>query len=172
MYSFFSCMKDFFTRYRETRKHYYILPGIFGLIFAFAIVAQVTGTKIDLKSLQANVLQANTQKIVYDADLIMESSTGILSLRIGTSAQNIETLNFSIIGNPSVFIGLNPTSANTSIESNEPGIFLVKVSINNSLEAGDIVTVLNPLLQWESPLTLIDAAFTSSWVIYSLSTKW
>lgn len=140
-------MKDFFTRYRETRKHYYILPGIFGLIFAFAIVAQVTGTKIDLKSLQANVLQANTQKIVYDADLIMESSTGILALRIGTSAQNIETLNFSIIGNPSVFIGLSPTSANTSIESNEPGIFLVKVSINNSLEAGDIVTVLNPLLQ-------------------------
>ena len=140
-------MKDFFTRYRETRKHYYILPGIFGLIFAFAIVAQVTGTKIDLKSLQANVLQANTQKIVYDADLIMESSTGILALRIGTSAQNIETLNFSIIGNPSVFIGLSPTSANTSIESNEPGIFLVKVSINNSLKAGDIVTVLNPLLQ-------------------------
>lgn len=140
-------MKDFFTRYRETRKHYYILPGIFGLIFAFAIVAQVTGTKIDLKSLQANVLQANTQKIVYDADLIMESSTGILSLRIGTSAQNIETLNFSIIGNPSVFIGLSPTSANTSIESNEPGIFLVKVSINNSLKAGDIITVLNPLLQ-------------------------
>ena len=171
MYSFFSCMKDFFTRYRETRKHYYILPGIFGLIFAFAIVAQVTGTKIDLKSLQANVLQANTQKIVYDADLIMESSTGILALRIGTSAQNIETLNFSIIGNPSVFVGLTPTNANTSIESNEPGIFLVKVSINNSLEAGDIVTVLNPLLQWESPLTLIDAAFTSSWVIYSLSTK-
>ena len=140
-------MKDFFTRYRETRKHYYILPGIFGLIFAFAIVAQVTGTKIDLKSLQANVLQANTQKIVYDADLIMESSTGILALRIGTSAQNIETLNFSIIGNPSVFIGLSPTSANTSIESNEPGIFLVKVSINNSLKAGDIITVLNPLLQ-------------------------
>ena len=140
-------MKDFFTRYRETRKHYYILPGIFGLIFAFAIVAQVTGTKIDLKSLQANVLQANTQKIVYDADLIMESSTGILALRIGTSAQNIETLNFSIIGNPSVFIGLSPTSANTSIESNEPGIFLVKVSINNSLKAGDIITVLSPLLQ-------------------------
>ncbi len=97
-------MKDFFSRYRETRKHYYILPAIFGIIFGFAIVVQVTGTKIDLKSLQANVLEANTQKVVYDADLIMESSTGTLSLRMGKSAQDIDTVSFSIIGNPSVFI--------------------------------------------------------------------
>lgn len=95
-------MKDFFTRYRETRKHHYILPAVFGIMFAFAIVVQITNTQIDLRSLQANVLEAGTQKIVYEADFIMERMNGDLSFRIGKSAQNIETLSFSLLGDPNV----------------------------------------------------------------------
>ena len=65
-------MKDFFTRYRESRKHHYIVPAIFGLMFGFAIVTQMTSTPIDFSTIQANVLEANKPKIAYDADLLME----------------------------------------------------------------------------------------------------
>ncbi len=165
-------MKDFFTRYHETRKHHYILPAVFGVMFAFAIVAQITWTRIDLRSLQANVLEAGKQKIVYNADLIMEKTDATsLSFRIGKSAENVEALTFSVLGNPEVLKGLSSESPNTSIKSNEPGIFLVKVALRRSITAGEIITVLYPTLTWDSPLALIDAGFTSSWTLYSLSVK-
>jgi hypothetical protein len=93
-------MKDFFSRYHESQGHPYIMPAIFGLLFGFVIVAQITGTDIHLGSIQANVLEANTMKIAYDADLIMERSEGSITIRIGKDAQDVEILNFSLLGDP------------------------------------------------------------------------
>lgn len=139
-------MKDFFARYHETRKHHYILPAVFGLMFAFAIVVQITGTQVDLHSLQANVLEAGKQKVVYNADLLMEHSGNTLSFRIGKSAENVETLSFSVLGNPEILKAISSENSNTTITNNEPGIFLIKVGVDKSLDAGEIVTVLHPTL--------------------------
>jgi hypothetical protein len=80
------------------------MPAIFGLLLGFAIVAQMTGTPIDLGSIQANVLEANTPKAVYNADLIMERSDTSITVRIGKDAQNVDTLSFSLLGDPSIFV--------------------------------------------------------------------
>jgi hypothetical protein len=90
-------MKDFFTRYQKSQRHQYFMPAIFGLLLGFAIVAQMTGTPVDLRSIQANVLEANTQKVVYDADLIMERSDSSITIRIGKAAQDVDTLTFSLL---------------------------------------------------------------------------
>ncbi len=120
-------MKDFFTRYRESRKEHYIMPAILGVALSFGIVATYTGTTIDLGSIQANVLEANTPKLHYDADLIVERNGSILTLRIGKDAQNIDSLTFSLLGDPSVLKSLSSSESSTTILGNEPGIFLVKV---------------------------------------------
>lgn len=101
----------------------------------------------------------------------MEHSGNTLSFRIGKSAENVETLSFSVLGNPEILKAISSENSNTTITNNEPGIFLIKVGVDKSLDAGEIVTVLHPTLTWDSPLALIDAGFTSSWTLYSLSVK-
>jgi hypothetical protein len=142
------------------------------VLFGFALVAQLTGTKIDLGAIQANVLEANTRKVVYDADLIMERSTTGITIRIGKNAENVDALTFSLLWDPSIITGLSADrNTGTSIINNEPGIYLVKVSLGRSLSPGDVITTLTPKLSGNTSLAMIDAGFTSSGASYSLSVK-
>ncbi len=172
LYIYFSGMKDFFTRYRESRKHHSIVPAIFGLMFGFAIVTQMTWSPIDLRSLRANVLEANTQKITYDADLIMERRDGTMAIRIGKDAESVETLNFSLLGDPSVFKWVKSSDSRVKIVSNEPGITLVKITVGKSLKSWEVIASLTPTLVGNTSIAMIDAGFTSSGVVYSLSVRW
>ena len=164
-------MKDFFTRYRESRKHPYILPAIFGILFGFAIVAQITGTTIDLQSIQANVLEASSQKIQYNADLILERSSEKNILRIGKDATNVKSLSFSIVGNPEELSWVTISQKDTTIISNTPGVFLIQIPLNRSLKAGEVITEIRLNTQWNDSIVLIDGEFISGDSTYSLSTR-
>lgn len=48
--------KDFFSRYRESRKHQYIVPAIFALALSVTAVASMNGNLGDLRSLSASVV--------------------------------------------------------------------------------------------------------------------
>ena len=171
LYLFFHSMKDFFTRYRESRHHPYILPGVFGLLFWFAIVAQMTGTPIDLGSLQANVVSSQNPKVLYDADLILERTAETITLRIGKDAQNVDTLYGTILWDPTYFQGLSTTQNGVEIVHNEPGVYLIKISLGRSLQAGESLVSLTPQITWATPLALLDAGFQSAGMSYSLSVK-
>ena len=169
LYLFFHSMKDFFTRYRESRKHYYIVPGIFGLLFGFAIVAQMTWTSIDIRTLQANVLEANTPKILYNADFLMEKSWSTLTFRIGKDAEMVDFVSFSLLWDPSILSSISSTDPNLSIVHNEPWVFFLKYTLNKNLKAGEMLFAVDADMQWETPIALLDPTFQSQWSIYSLS---
>jgi hypothetical protein len=74
----------------------------------------------------------------------MERSGSTLTFRMGQDAENVKSVYFSILGNPSVFVGL--TGSDASITMNEPGVALVRVSVDRSIQAGEILTTLSPTL--------------------------
>jgi hypothetical protein len=164
-------MKDFFTRYRESHKNPVIVPAIFWLALSFAVVANMQGTPIDLKSISANVVSGLDKSVTYPADLIMERDGNTLKFIIWKDAENVESLHFSLLGNPLAFSKVESSDSKTNISMNEPGVALIQVSVNRTLKAWDMITMLTPTLTWETPLTLIDAGFSSKSGEYSLSVK-
>lgn len=164
-------MKDFFTRYRESHKNPIVMPAIFGLALSFAVVASMQGTPIDLKSISANVVDWLDQKVTYPADLMMEHDGKSLKFILGKDAENMKSIHFSLLGNPVAFTKAESTDAKTSVSMNEPGVALIQVNVNATLKAGDTIATITPTLTWETPLTLVDAGFTSDSGEYSLSVK-
>lgn len=164
-------MKDFFTRYRESHKNPIIVPAIFGLALSFAVVANLRGTPIDLKSISANVVNGIEQDTTYPADFIVEKDAENLKFIIGKNAENVKSIHFSVLGNPTIFTKAESTDARTSIKMNEPGVALVQVAVNWSLKAGETITTLHPTLAGDTPLTVIDAGFSSESGEYTLSIK-
>ncbi len=163
-------MKDFFTRYRESRKNPVILPAFIALSLSFLLVANIEWTPINLKGISANVAGSLEQEVVYPADLILERNGNALDFVIGKNAENVKSLHFSLLGNPSVFLWANSLNANTTITSNEPGVILVQVTLNKSMKAWEKVTQVVPTLSWETPIAIIDAGFSSETGEYMLST--
>jgi hypothetical protein len=164
-------MKDFFTRYRESHKNPVIVPAIFWLALSFAVVANMQGTNIDLKSISANVVSWLDQNVSYPADLIMEREGNTLKFIIWKDAEKVKSIHFSILGNPAVFTKVETQDTNTQITMNEPGVALIIVNINSSMKAWDLITTVLPTLSWETSLALIDAGFSSESGEYSLSVK-
>lgn len=164
-------MKDFFTRYRESRKHPYIIPGIFGLLFGFAIVAEMTGTPLDFRALQANVIASQEPTVTYEADLILERSGTDLLFRIGKDAQNVDTVYFTLLWDPSYFQWVSTQENGVEIITNDPGVYLIKVSLGRSIMAGEVILRLKPSLTGETSIALLDAGFQSAGTTYTLSVK-
>lgn len=164
-------MKDFFTRYRESHKNPVIVPAIFWLALSFAVVANMQGTPIDLKSISANVVSGLDKSVTYPADLIMERDGNTLTFIIWKDAENVKSIHFSILGNPTVLSKVESTNAQTKVTMNEPGVALIQVNIDRTLRAWDAITTIIPTLSWETPLTVVDAGFSSQSGEYSLSVK-
>ncbi|GAB0175125.1 MAG: hypothetical protein HHAS10_10040 [Candidatus Altimarinota bacterium] len=164
-------MKDFFTRYRESHKNPILIPAIFGLTLSFAVVANMRGTDIDLKSISANVVTGLEQETKYPADFVVEKNDDGLKFIIGKNAENVKSIHFSVLGNPTSFTKAESSDARTTISMNEPGVALIQVAVNQSLKAGDTITTIRPVLNGDTPLTVIDAGFSSESGEYSLSVK-
>lgn len=139
-------MKDFFARYREFHKNPVIVPALFGMALSFAIVANMQGTPIDLKSISANVVSGIEEQPSYPADLIMEQSGKVLSFTLGKNAENVKSIHFSVLGNPAVFLGALSNDSNTTISMNEPGVALVRVNTQGSIQAGTKISEITTTL--------------------------
>lgn len=139
-------MKDFFTRYRESHKNPILIPAIFGLTLSFAVVANMRGTDIDLKSISANVVTGLEQETKYPADFVVEKNDDGLKFIIGKNAENVKSIHFSVLGNPTSFTKAESSDARTTISMNEPGVALIQVAVNQSLKAGDTITTIRPVL--------------------------
>lgn len=163
-------MKDFFTQYKTTHKHPIFLPAIFALALSFSVVGMMRDPDL-MRSISANVIEWMQQTPVYNADFLMEKVENDLIFRIGKNAENVKTLSFTLVGDPTKLTGVNTKNPNTHITSTTPWVALITVGIDKSLHAGDIVTTVTPILTGDTPLTLVDAGFDSDTGRYNLSTK-
>ncbi len=163
-------MKDFFTRYRESRKNPVILPAFIALSLSFLLVASIEWTPISLKGISANVAGSLEQEVVYPADLILERNGNALDFVLWKNAENVKSLHFTLLGNPNVFLWATSQDTDTMISTNEPGVTLVQVALNKSIKAWEKVTQVILTLSWETPIAIIDAGFSSDTWKYMLST--
>lgn len=121
--------------------------------------------------LLANVLEAgNTAKVDYSADLITERIGNRLDLRIGRDAYDVDTLTVTLLGDPERFLSARSSDPTVSIESNEPGVSLVKIKRDRTaIQAGTVITSIDLIVSGEAVIIPIDPILTSMGQSYSLS---
>jgi hypothetical protein len=98
--------KDFFSRYRESRKYQYIVPAIFALALSVTVVASMKGDLDNLgnlKTLSASVVAGVASDKKYDADLLIERNGSDIIIRMGKTAEKVDTLTVTLLGDPALF---------------------------------------------------------------------
>lgn len=122
--------KDFFSRYRESRKHQYVVPAIFALALSVTVVANMNGDLGNLKSLSANVVAGLGEQKKYDADLLIERNGSDIIIRMGKTAEKVDTLTVTLLGDPTLFTGLMTDDPTLSITAKDPGMYIVRADIS------------------------------------------
>ncbi len=165
--------KDFFTEYRNSRKHHYIVPGILALTLSLSVVSSWHGDTIAMSGLSASVVRGLTWDAkVYDADLLIERRDRAIDIRIGKDAKKVDTLTLTLVGDPSVFGTLTTDDPTITITSSAPGMYVISARLDGSdLHAWDRVTGLSTSLPSEAAISATDASFMSEGVKYGLSVK-
>lgn len=162
-------MKDFFSRYRASKTYQYLFSGVLSLVFAMGLTGVIRD--VPLGMLSANVLMApETVTPTYDADVLIERSGSTIIVRMGKNAEQVDSLSFSLLGDPTKFNTLTTSGLNTTITSNEPGAYIVKIELHGAqLTAGQVLTTLETTLPKEAFIAPVDATFLSAGQSYSLS---
>ncbi len=164
--------KDFFSRYRESRKYQYIIPAIFALALSVTAVANYHGDLGNLKTLSASVVAGVASDKKYDADLLIERNGSDIIIRMGKTAERVDTLTVTLLGDPTLFTGLTTDDPTLSITTKDPGMYVVRAGIGEqTLHAGDMVIGLRATLDPKGTVAPVDATFMSAGVEYGLSVK-
>ena len=165
VYLFFLIMKDFFRSYRSAKLRSYGLPVSFWVVSL--------GNVKDMSSLQANVLSSTSEKTsIPTADLILDRTDSQIVVHMWKNAEAVESLTFTLLGDPTKFTALTSSDPSVTILTNEPGMSLVKVSFpSKNLTAGEVITRLQVTIQSGSTLAVTDASFLSQGTSYNLSVQ-
>ena len=83
----------------------------------------------DLTALSANVVRGLATEKKYDADLLIERDGSDIVIRMGKSAEKVDTLTVTLVGDPSLFTALTTTDPTLSIEAKDPGMYIVRADI-------------------------------------------
>ena len=171
VYLFFFIMKDFFRSYHSAKIRSYGLPVIVAFFLSFWVVS--LGNMKDMSLLQANVLSSTSEKVsIPTADLILDRTDSEIVIHMWKNAEAVETLTFTLLGDPTKFTGLVSSDPSVTILTNEPGMSLVKISFPpKNLLAWEIITKLQATIQSGSTLAVTDASFLSRGVSYNLSVQ-
>lgn len=162
-------MKDFFSRYHASKTYQYLFSGILAFVFSISITGVLRD--VPLTALSANVLMApESVTPTYAADLLIERSGSSITVRMGKHAESVDSLSFSLLGDPTKFHALTSSSSDTTITSNEPGAYIIKIELHGAqLTAGQVLTTLETTLPKEAFIAPVDATFLSAGQPYSLS---
>lgn len=170
VYLFFYIMKDFFRSYRAAKIRSYTVPAVFALVLSIGIVG-LNGSG-NMGMIQANVLGGLHQDTPAHADLILDRTGGDISVSIGKNANQVDGVNFTILGDPTKFTALTSTDPAVKILMNEPWMALVKVSLSSqNLIVGQNITTLHASLATGTTLSVTDASFSSQGTLYNLSVE-
>ena len=108
----------------------------------------------------------------YDADLLIERRGTDIIIRMGKTAEKVDTLTVTLLGDPTLFTGLTTDDTTLTILAKDPGMYIVRADIGGkTLHAGDMVTGLRAILDPKGTIAPVDATFMSSGVEYGLSVK-
>lgn len=125
-------MKDFFKSYHTQKVRTYMRSSVIALALAFPIAGLIHQSSPQGMIL-ANVLEAGSTEVVeYSADFLVKQEGSTLSFILGKDAYDVDTLSFSLLGDPERFLSLQSNDPSVSIVSNEPGVALVKITKNRS----------------------------------------
>ena len=91
---------------------------------------------------------------------------------MGKTAEKVDTLTVTLLGDPALFTGLVTDDPTLSITAKDPGMYIVRANIGGQmLHAGDMVTGLRATLDPKGAIAPVDATFVSAGVEYGLSVK-
>lgn len=91
---------------------------------------------------------------------------------MGKTAEKVDTLTVTLLGDPTLFTGLTTDDPTLSITAKDPGMYVVRADIGGqTLHAGDMVTGLRATLDPKGAIAPVDATFVSAGVEYGLSVR-
>jgi hypothetical protein len=90
---------DFFKSFRTAQIHKYLFSGGIAVFVAFSLVSLIH-SDIDPRGLMASVAGV-TEVPRYDADLVMTRENSSLIVTFGTRAQAVDTVDLTLLGDPS-----------------------------------------------------------------------
>lgn len=119
----------------------------------------------------ANVLQAGSDEVVeYSADMIVERSGDVFSLRLGKDAYDVDLITLTLLGDPERFLSLTSSDPSVTIMENEPGVSLIKITKDKAqYKVGEVITSLTATVSGETVITPVDPVLTSGTQSYTLS---
>ena len=84
----------------------------------------------DLGALSANVVRGLATDKKYDADLLIERDGSNIVIRMGKSAEKVDTLTVTLIGDPTLLTALTTTDPSLTIEGKDPGMYIVRATLH------------------------------------------
>ncbi len=160
-------MKDFFSEFHKQNRPHWVLSVVFALFLSFGTVwLIITGPM----GLQADV--SKSKNSLYAADLILRVDAGKWTIIFGSEASEVETVRFTLLGDPERFTTLSSEDANTEISKGLPGIYSVQIDMKKwALRPWQVLAHFTvPNLSW-SRLTMTDTDFVSGSGVYNLTNQ-
>lgn len=113
-----------------------------------------------------------TKSSQYDADLILKKSENTLTIILGSTAEEVDSIGFTLLSDPTRFDSVTSVDPNIAISFLSEGMFrIVKKFDTETIPAGTTIAVLQTTSHIEVPINMIDTEFTSGWVKYALTNK-
>ena len=165
---------DFFSLYRSRQLRKYALSGGIAVFVAFASVSFIN-SPLDMNGLMASVANVSSEVGTqhYDADLVMTREDSSLIVTFGTRAQAVDTINLTLLGDPSRLHTI--TSINPDVRivgQSDMGVYHVSIDMHGrDIAVGTRIAELTVSIDTGTTLSLSDTQFVSGGQRYSMSNQ-
>lgn len=161
---------DFFKQFRSAQIHKYLFSGGIAVFAAFSVVSFIH-SDIDPRGLMASVAGVTAPQ--YAADIVMTRQDGSIVLTFGKQAQVVDTIDLTLLGDPTRLHTITAASPDIRIESQpEMGVYHISINMHGrDVTTGTQVASLMAQIDTGAALALSDTEFVSGGQRYSLSNK-
>lgn len=161
---------DFFKSFRSAQIHKYLFSGGIAVFAAFWFVSMIH-SDIDPRGLMASVAGVTTPE--YAAEIMMTRQDGSIVLTLGKSAQAVDTIDLTLLGDPSHLHAITSPSTDIRIvRQSDMGVYHISIDMHGrDITAGTQVASLMAQIDTGAALALSDTQFVSGGQRYSLSSQ-
>ncbi len=152
---------DFFSAYRSSQLHKYLFSGGIAVFVAFSFVSLIH-SGIDPRGLMASVAGV-TEMPLYDADLIMTRENNSLIFTFGTRAQAVDTVDFTLLGDPSRLHAITSNNPGVRITGqSDIGVYHISIDMyGRDISVGTRIADLTSSIDNGATISLSDTQFVS-----------
>jgi hypothetical protein len=151
---------DFFKQFRSQQVHKYLFSGGIAVFVAFSFVSLIH-SDIDPRGLMASVAGVTTPQ--YSADIVMTRQDGSIVLTLGKQAQAVDTVDLTLLGDPSHLHGITSPNTDIRIESQpDMGVYHISIDMHGrDVTTGTQIAILQANIDTGAVLALSDTQFVS-----------